>query len=96
MAKGSVNNAWQREVYFDFGDKGEVKTPEGFDDLDLDDEVTVMITGKVVGLSKDQGGANMRIQMKTVELKAAPEQEPERGESLTSALMAQHKKARKI
>ena len=45
---------WKRRVNFDFG-KGGLKGPKGFRELTVDEEVTVLVTGKVTSIRVDTG-----------------------------------------
>jgi hypothetical protein len=59
---------WRKEVSFDFGEGG-MQPPEGFKDLSIGDEVTVVVTGKVKNLSQSKETSNVRLQMEQIQLK---------------------------
>lgn len=58
---------WRRRVSFDFGEGG-VTPPEGFKDLSIGDEVTVLVTGKVKNLSQSEDTSSLSLQMEKIEL----------------------------
>lgn len=60
-------NEWRRRVSFDFG-KGGLSVPEGFKELSIGDEVTVMVTGKVNNLSQSEDTSSFALQMEKIEL----------------------------
>ncbi len=99
MAKNSKTIAadpideWCRSTSFSFGGKGGLSIPEGFSELDLDDKVTVTVTGTVTRLSKDSDESNLSIRMDKIDLQVAPE--PDEKVSLKAAL-AKSKKSRKL
>lgn len=52
-------------IYLDFEKK---KAPSGFDNLNVDDEVVIVLKGKVKMLRKDEDGSGMRIDYTRLEL----------------------------
>jgi len=58
---------WRRRVSFDFG-KGGLGAPEGFKELSIGDEVTVMVTGKVNNLNQTEDTSSFALQMEKIEL----------------------------
>lgn len=79
---------WRRRVSFDFGEGG-VQPPEGFKDLSIGDEVTVLVTGKVKNLSQSEGASSFALQMEKVELQTG-------GKGGLSAALAKSKKTQKL
>ena len=69
MAKNipTVDKEWRQRVSFDFG-KGGLVAPEGFKELSIGDEITVMVTGKVNSLRQDEDTSNFSLQMEKIEL----------------------------
>lgn len=62
-----VVDDWQRRVSFDFGKSG-LKEPKGFDDLTVDEEVSVLVTGKVTSLRRDTDSCNFSMNMDSIKL----------------------------
>lgn len=58
---------WNRRVNFDFG-KGGLKEPKGFSDLTVDQEVTVLVTGKVNSIRLDKDSSNFSLLMDSIKL----------------------------
>lgn len=58
---------WRRRVSFDFGEGG-VQPPEGFKELSIGDEVTVLVTGKVKNLSQNEETSSFSLMMENLEL----------------------------
>ncbi len=79
MAKGSkapeISDDWRRRVSFDFGKEG-MKEPEGFADLTVDQEVTVLVTGKVSSINKSRDGSGFSLTMSGLKLQAKPKEDP--------------------
>lgn len=97
MAKNSKTIAepvdeWRRSTSFSFGGKGGLPIPEGFSELDLDDKVTVTVTGTVTRLSKDSDESNLSIRMDKIDLQVAPEPD----EQGLKAALAKSKKSQKL
>ena len=69
----STDDEWRRSITFDFP-KG--KTPEGFDKLELDDEATITVTGKITRLSASQDGSSFTVtrgKVEDVQIEAGPD-----------------------
>ena len=62
-----VVDDWNRRVIFDFG-KGGLKEPKGFSDLTVDQEVTVLVTGKVNSIRLDKESSNFSLLMDSIKL----------------------------
>ncbi len=83
-----AENDWRREVSFDFGG-GSLKEPEAFKTLDLDDEVTVTLKGKITNLRKGSDGdgkqtSSFTLRMESVEVENHdPEDTKNMGSMLT-------------
>lgn len=58
---------WRRKVSFDFG-KGGLEAPEGFKEMSIGDEVTVLVTGKVKSLNQSEDTSSFSLQMENIEL----------------------------
>ena len=69
--KGSLEVApvddWNRRVNFDFG-KGGLKEPKGFSELTVNEEVTVLVTGKVTSIRVDADSSNFGLRMESLKL----------------------------
>lgn len=67
--KGSplVDEDWRRSVSFSF-DNDKFKAPAGFSDLSIDDEITVVVRGKVTRLSASSDSSGLELRMENVEL----------------------------
>jgi RPA family protein len=63
-----IEEQWSRRVSFDFG-KGGIQPPKGFSDLSVDDEVTVVVSGKVSSLRQDADTSSFSLRMEKVQLK---------------------------
>lgn len=63
----TIDKEWRERVSFDFG-KGGMAVPEGFDDLTVDDEVTVVVTGKISAIRQESDTASFSLQMEKIEL----------------------------
>ena len=63
----SDDKEWRRRVSFDFG-KGSLESPDGFKDLSIGDEVTVLVTGKVNSLNQNEDTSSFALQMEKIEL----------------------------
>jgi hypothetical protein len=63
-----VVDDWNRRVNFDFG-KGGLKEPNGFKELTVDEEVTVVVTGKVTSIRVDSDSSNFGMRMDSIKLK---------------------------
>lgn len=50
-----------KQITFSFGGDTGIDTPNGFSELELDDEVTVIVRGKVVSLSKDKDSSRLTV-----------------------------------
>ncbi|MDI6854397.1 MAG: hypothetical protein QME75_12430 [Deltaproteobacteria bacterium] len=75
MAKdiqSEVDKSWRRTVTFTFGGEGGLKTPEGFTDLSVGDQAAILVSGKVTGLSADQNGQGLTLEMDQAELAGTP------------------------
>ena len=68
----SIDDEWRRRVSFDFGKKGKggMKEPEGFSDLTVDQEVTVIVKGKVNSLRVDSDSSSFSMVMSEIKLEA--------------------------
>lgn len=62
-----VGDDWNRRVNFDFG-QGGLKEPKGFSDLTVDQEVTVLVTGKVNSIRLDRDSSNFSLVMDSIKL----------------------------
>jgi len=70
-APTAVENEWCRQVSFDFGKgKGGMKEPEGFGDLTVDQEVTVIVKGKVNSIRVDSDSSSFSLVMDEIKLEA--------------------------
>ncbi|MEW6385909.1 MAG: hypothetical protein AB1491_00110 [Thermodesulfobacteriota bacterium] len=58
---------WRRKVSFNFG-KGGMQEPEGFKDLSVDQEVTVLVTGKVTSIRSETETSQFDLHMEKIEL----------------------------
>jgi len=58
---------WRRRVSFDFG-KGGMKEPKEFSDLAVDQEVTVIVKGKINSFNKSKDSSSFSLLMDSVEL----------------------------
>lgn len=65
-----VEDDWKRRVSFDFGSgKGGMEEPKGFNKLTVDQEVTVLVTGKVNSVRTDRESSGFSLVMDKIELK---------------------------
>jgi len=78
-----VDKEWRQRVSFDFGEGG-MKQPDGFGDLSVDDEVTVVVTGKVSSIRQDADTSSFSLQMEKITLKV-----PGKGKTYTSKELMQ-------
>jgi len=71
MAKGipDIEEEWRRKVSFDFG-KGGLAPPDGFRDLNIDEEITVIVTGKVNDLHQGKETSSFSLYIGSVEIQA--------------------------
>lgn len=75
MAKKAVEAVeipWLRTATFNFGGEKGLETPEGFRDLRVGDEVTLLVKGTVTNLSADKTGECLGVEMDRVELVSVP------------------------
>jgi len=63
----SIDDDWRRSVNFSF-DNEKFKAPAGFSDLSIDDEITVVVRGKVTRLSASSDSSGLELRMNSVEL----------------------------
>ncbi len=63
----SADEDWRRITTISFGGTA-VKAPKGFSDLTVDENISVTITGTIVGLSSDRNGDELRIRVKDCKL----------------------------
>jgi hypothetical protein len=68
----AMMDEWQRTVDFRFNGK---KVPEGFEDLDVEETVTVMLSGKVSQVAADAEGKSFSIVWDKVDIQR-PEEKP--------------------
>ena len=59
---------WRQRVSFDFG-KGGMAQPDGFKNLSMDDEITVIVTGKISSIQQDGDTSSFSLQMEEIQLK---------------------------
>lgn len=84
-----VDKEWRQRVSFDFGEGG-MKQPDGFGDLSVDDEVTVVVTGKVSSIRQDADTSSFSLQMEKITLKV-----PGKGKYTTKELMREVHESKK-
>jgi hypothetical protein len=80
-----IEKEWQERVSFDFG-KGGMKQPPGFGDLSVDDEITVVVTGKVSNIRQDTDTSSFSLQMEKIQLKTG-----QKSRSMTEILASKEK-----
>lgn len=73
-----IDKEWRKRVSFDFGEGG-MKQPDGFKDLSMDDEVTVVVTGKVSAIRQETDTSSFSLQMEKITLKV-----PGKGKTYTT------------
>lgn len=71
-AEQAIDMPWLRTATFNFGGEKGLETPEGFRDLRVGDEVTLLVKGTVTNLSADKMGECLGVEMNRVELVSAP------------------------
>lgn len=76
---------WRREVTFNFG-KGGMDRPKNMSDLGIDDEVTIMVTGKVKSVNASRETSSFSLQMSKVEIQT---------DTKSNSLAADFKEAKK-
>jgi hypothetical protein len=64
----AVVDDWNRRVNFDFG-KGGLKEPKGFKELTVDEEVSVVVTGKVTSIRVDSDSSIFGLRLDSIKLK---------------------------
>ena len=62
---------WKRRVSFDFG-KGGMPAPEGFTDLSVKQEVTVLVTGTVTNIHHSVDSSSFTLTMTKLKLQTQP------------------------
>jgi hypothetical protein len=59
---------WRRYVDFNFGGEGGLPVPEGFGNLTVNDEVSVLVTGKVRSIRQDKASSGFSLTMSSLQL----------------------------
>jgi len=62
---------WLRRVDFTFGGKTGLETPEGFGDLTVDDELTVLVKGKVRSLRQDKESSGFCLTVSQIKMETS-------------------------
>jgi RPA family protein len=77
---------WRRKVSFNFG-KGGMEKPKNLSDLGVEDEITVLVTGKVTEVRSTEDTSSFELRMEKVEI-----QTETKGNSLAADFKAAKKK----
>jgi len=60
---------WRRCVDFSFGGQEGLPVPDGFKDLTIDEEITVLVKGKVRSIRQDKENSGFSIIMSKLQIK---------------------------
>jgi hypothetical protein len=64
----SLTEEWRRTISFNFGGEGGLEEPDGFKELGVGDDVTLLVGGKVTGLNADRHGSGLTLEVEEVEM----------------------------
>ena len=72
-----TESKWAQNITVRFGKDSGVDEPDGFKDLQVGDKVSIELTGKITGITKNDGSSSFDLEMSEVELESASEEAKE-------------------